>query len=121
MALHRNTLELLSKIQANAEQGVEDWNLIARFMRDAELDGETLHEATQSLQGAIHRGYLYFTMASGRRYLNAKYAPVEPEPILDKLVVIDDDQIIAKDFDDGVPGYINEAGEWVIEAWPFND
>lgn len=66
--LSLDTIDLLGKIRQNAEEGVEDWHLLKRFLKEAELDGATMEEAIGSAQYANHQGYLQRTLAQGRRY-----------------------------------------------------
>jgi len=76
MALKRDTLELLGQIEANAEAGDNNLRLVHRFLDEAILDGEPLHEAMASLAAAVRQGYIKRQIVEGRRYMYPPKAEV---------------------------------------------
>jgi len=83
MALHRHTVELLGIIQENANTGIDNWDLVQRFLHDAQLDGEPLHEAVSSLAQAVKDGDLQRKLREGRKYMFPPTAPLEEDEYWD--------------------------------------
>lgn len=76
MALKVETLGLLRQIEANAEAGDDNLRLAHRFLDEAILDGEPLHEAVASLAAAVRQGYVKRLIVEGRRYMYPPKAEV---------------------------------------------